>query len=83
MAPSDECEQLYNLLRRYYPSVSKIRAEKVDKARSFFHCLPDGDTPVYYVDQWGSRIAIVLAKGDEDFGTPDQYYIHAEPSDTK
>lgn len=83
MAASDECEQLYNLLRRYYPSVSKIRAEKVDKARSFFHCLPDGDTPVYYVDQWGSRIAIVLAKGDEDFGTPDQYYIHAEPSDTK
>ena len=81
MAPKEECEQLYELLQRYYPSVLKVKADKVEKCRSFFHCLPPADIPVYYTNQWGSRIAIVLAKGDEDFGTPDQYYIHAEPSE--
>ncbi len=81
MAPKEECEQLLNLLHRYYPSVSEVKADKVEKCRSFFHCLPPADIPVYYTNQWGSRIAIVLAKGDEDFGTPDQYYIYAEPSE--
>ena len=81
MAPKEECEQLYELLQRYYPSVSKVKADKVEKCRSFFHSLPPADIPVYYTNQWGSRIAIVLAKGDEYRGTPDQYYIHAEPSE--
>ena len=81
MAPKEECEQLYELLQRYYPSVSKVKADKVEQRRPFFHSLPPADIPVYSTHQWGSRIAIVLAKGDEYRGTPDQYYIHAEPSE--
>lgn len=83
MTANEECEQLYKLLYRYYSLLRKIDSDKADKYHSYFHCLPANDTPVYFANQWGSKVAIVLAKGDDEIGTPEQYYIHAEPSETE